>query len=87
MFDHILSSEQISFSNGRVRQWKAGLQAGIRFSPPLPQLLGLSGTFLHSWYLRWPGTFMGRWVLDSDAVFDAQYLPKETLPKNIRREE
>lgn len=36
MFDHILSSEQISFLNGCVRRWKAELQAGICFSPPSP---------------------------------------------------
>lgn len=36
MFDHILSSEQISFLNGCVRRWKAELRAGICFSPPSP---------------------------------------------------
>lgn len=32
MFDHILSSEQISFFNGCVSQWKAELQDRICFS-------------------------------------------------------
>lgn len=36
MFDHILSSEQISFFNGCVRQWEAELQAGLCFSPTSP---------------------------------------------------
>lgn len=36
MFDHILSSEQISFFNGRPRQWEAEPQAGICFPPTSP---------------------------------------------------
>lgn len=37
MFDYILSSEQISFFNGCVRQCKAELGNGICFSTPLPR--------------------------------------------------
>ena len=36
MFDCILSSEQISFFNGRVSQCKAELRNGICFATPWP---------------------------------------------------
>lgn len=50
MFDYILSSEQISFFNGCVSQWKAELQDGIWFATPSPTpLVALRDPF---WVLK-----------------------------------